>query len=88
MFEVTPEYAPGWDQSAYKQVASSMAWASESSAQWVVPTSSSSGGPPTSSFRQHSLASAWDAYLTQQPGELTVQVTRVEESLNTHIQST
>jgi hypothetical protein len=39
----------------------------------------------TSSARRFSLASARDVYLSQQIGELTIQDTGVEESLNTHI---
>ena len=89
MFGVTPGYTPGWDQPTYNPSASGTTWVGASSAQWATPASSSSGGPPpSSSFRRHSSASARDAQLAQQMGELTVQVTGLEETLNTHVEST
>lgn len=54
----------------------------------LCPLVPSSGPPPTSSFRWHSSASAWDGYLAQQIGELSIQVMGAEESPNTHIRAT
>jgi hypothetical protein len=88
MSRVTPGYAPSWVQPTYQQGMSNLSWPNAATGAWTIaaPASSSSGGGLLSSARWFSLASATDVYLSQQMGELTIQVTGVV-SLNTHMPS-
>jgi D-serine deaminase-like pyridoxal phosphate-dependent protein len=83
---VTPVYAPGWDQPMYQHGASSMAWASVGSGEWVIPAGTTYGDATSSSSGLRS--SSHGATLTQQMSELNIRVGDMEETVHQHVEST
>jgi hypothetical protein len=83
---VTPGYAPGWDQLMYQQGASSSAWVSASSGEWVIPAGAAYGDATSSSSGLR--LSSRGATLTQQMSELNIRVSDMEETVHQHVEST
>jgi hypothetical protein len=89
---------PVWEQAVYLRSMGPSSWQTGSSGAWAqhpqhsstpetARVSSSLGGPPPTQGHRRSTSTCDINYISKQLGELTVRTGAIEESLNTHIQS-